>query len=692
MSTVHKSRLKSVATKIPTPFRQNRAICNQGALRCEDKAGSFSAEFALAIPPLSPLGLLMKIYLADQTVEELEAGATGVELAKKVKSRVQCPAIGLRLNGELKALKTPLKEGDQAMPIGFEDEGGKELFWHSSAHLLAQAVLRLFPEAKPTIGPAIEHGFYYDFADLSLCEEALARIEEEAIKIVGERPEPTRIEYQAKADALKVFGENPYKVEMIENLEEGLSAYSQGDFTDLCRGPHLPHMGLIQGFKILKTSGAYWRADATRGQLTRIYGISYPDKKQLKAYLNFLEEAEKRDHRKLGKKLGLFSFHVEGAGMPFFHPKGMIVWDELMSYWEECHKKAGYHKIKTPVMLSQELWERSGHWDYYRENMYTSVIEEKHFAIKPMNCPGAMLFYNEGQYSYKQLPLRIGEIGNVHRHEMSGALSGLFRVRSFHQDDAHIYMKPEDIESEILAVLELARQMYATFGLDYHLELSTRPEKSIGTDQDWDRATKGLVGALERGGHPYKLNEGDGAFYGPKIDIHIKDAIGRTWQCGTIQLDMFLPERFDLSYINPAGEKQRPVMIHRVIYGSIERFFGILVEHYTGKFPLWLSPEQVRVIAISDEHKAYAQALVDQFKKAGIRASGDLESESVNKKVRQAQLDQVNYILVVGDQEVAAKTATVRAGNNVLGAFPLEQIINSLQTEIQDRSERRDRV
>ncbi len=634
----------------------------------------------------------MKIKLPEGLVEELPDGSTGFDLAKKQKKALQGPALALVENGVLKDLGSLLTEGTEVGLLDFESKEGKALFWHSSAHLLAQAVLRLFPQAKPTIGPAIEQGFYYDFADLSLQESDLERIEAEVEKIVKERPEPKRIEFKTKEEALALFTGNPFKSEMIQNLEEGLSAYRQGEFTDLCRGPHLPHFGLIQGIKILKTSGAYWRGDAKLPQLTRIYGISFPDRKQLKEYLNFLEEAKKRDHRVIGKKLGLFSFHPEGPGMPFFHPKGMIVWDELMAYWDQCHKAEGYHKIKTPILLGQELWERSGHWGYYRENMYSSEIEEKHFVIKPMNCPGAMLFYGENQYSYRQLPLRIGEIGNVHRHEMSGALSGLFRVRSFHQDDAHIYMKPEDIKSEILNVMHLAERMYATFGLTYHLELSTRPEKSIGTDEEWERAVNGLKGALDEGGYPYKLNPGDGAFYGPKIDIHIKDAIGRTWQCGTIQLDMFLPERFDLSYIAQDGSKQRPVMIHRVIYGSIERFFGILVEHYTGKFPLWLSPEQVRVLAINESHHGYAQKVTDQLKAEGIRAGADLDAESINKKVRSAQLDQVNYILVVGDQEIESETATVRAGNQVLGAKTLPQIIGALQEEIKARVDRRDLV
>jgi len=634
----------------------------------------------------------MIINLPDGTAEELPQDATGIELARKIKKSVNGPALAIKINGQTLDLSSPLVDGALVEVVDFSSDEGKELFWHSSAHLMAQAVIRLFPDAKPTIGPAIEQGFYYDFADLQIHEEDFEKIEVEMGKITKERLAPQRIEYASKEEALAEFGDNPYKKEMIDKLEEGLSAYSQGDFIDLCRGPHIPHMGLVQGMKILKTSGAYWRADANNAQLTRIYGITFPDKKELKQFLHVLEEAKKRDHRLIGRALGLFSFHQQGPGMPFFHPKGMIIWDQLMAYWDQAHQAQGYHKIKTPVMLSQELWEQSGHWDYYKENMYTSVIEEKHFAIKPMNCPGAMLFYNEGQYSYRQLPLRIGEIGNVHRHEMSGALSGLFRVRSFHQDDAHIYMKPEDIQSEILGVLKLAEEMYSTFGLSYHLELSTRPEKSIGTDEDWDKATQGLQGALEQGGHDFVVNPGDGAFYGPKIDIHIKDALGRTWQCGTIQLDMFLPERFDLSYISQEGNKERPIMIHRVIYGSIERFFGILVEHYAGKFPLWLSPEQIRVLAITENHHEYATQVVNQLRGFGLRAEADLDTESINKKVRSAQLAQVNYILVVGDREVEDQTATVRAGNQVLGAKSIASIGASLVAEATSRSPRKNQV
>lgn len=634
----------------------------------------------------------MNIKLLDGTDIELPEGSSGIDLSRKLKKQLNGSALAVKINDDFKDLTSVLTDGDVVKVLTFEDEEGKEIFWHSSAHLLAQAILKLYPDAKPTIGPAIENGFYYDFADLNISSIDFAKIEDEMKKIVKARYQPERIEFTSHEEALKEFGQNQFKTEMINDLEGGLSAYRQDDFMDLCRGPHVPHTGLIQAFKILKTSGAYWRADAENEQLTRVYGISYPDKKQLSAYLRFLEEAKKRDHRVLGKQLGLFSFHQEAPGMPFIHPKGMIIWEELMRFWNECHQEAGYQQIKTPVMLTQELWETSGHWDNYRENIYITEIDDKKYAIKPMNCPGGMLYYNENQYSYRQFPMRVGEIGLVHRHELSGALSGLFRVRCFHQDDAHIFMTPDNVQSEIQGVLSLAEKIYATFDLEYHLELSTRPEKSIGTDEQWQMATSGLENALKSGGYEYVINEGDGAFYGPKIDIHIKDTIGRSWQCGTIQLDMMMPERFDLSYIDADGSKQRPIMIHRVIYGSIERFFGVLVEHYAGKFPMWLSPVHVRVLAISDSHKQYAIETAEQFSKAGLRAETDLSSESVSKKVRQAQLDQINYILVVGDKEVEDSTVTVRAANKVLGAKSVQEVVDALVEEYQSRSSRKSQI
>ena len=631
----------------------------------------------------------MEIQLSNGDLYELPENSSGIELARKLKKRITGTALALRINGELKDLKTPLKERDTAEVITFESDEGKAVFWHSTAHLLAQAVKRLYPRAQPTIGPAIESGFYYDFANLQISRDDFPKIEEEMRKIVQERYVPERLLFSSTAEALQEFAENPFKKEMIEQLEEGVSAYRQGEFIDLCRGPHIPQLGLIQAFKIMKTSGAYWRANKNNEQLTRIYGISYPDKKQLAAYLHLLEEAKKRDHKVIGKQLKLFSFHQEAPGMPFFHPNGMLLWDELMKYWEECHAQDGYHKIKTPMLMTKELWEISGHWENFRENMYLAEVDEHPYVVKPMNCPGGMLYFKEGQYSYRQLPLRIAEIGNVHRHELSGALSGLFRVRSFHQDDAHIFMKPEDMRDEIHGVLSLTGKMYKTFGLEFHLELSTRPEKAIGTSEQWEQSTDILKLALQDAGHDFIINEGDGAFYGPKIDIHIKDAIGRTWQCGTIQLDMMLPERFDLSYIGQDGNKQRPIMIHRVIYGSIERFLGILVEHFAGKFPLWMAPQQVRILPITDAHHQYARQVKKQFNQASLRVAVDDSTESISKKVRLAQLDQVNYILVVGDREIAENSVTVRADNKVKGASPVTEVISSLLAEIKTRALRK---
>ena len=634
----------------------------------------------------------MQVKLKDGRELALADEASGVELARKLKKELQGPALALEVNGRPRDLNTKLNDGDEVNVLSFGQAAGKKLFWHSSAHLLAQAVLRLFPQAKPTIGPALENGegFFYDFARLEVTQDDLTRIETEAQKIIQERLAPTRIEYKNEAEAKRVFAANPFKLELIKGREETLSAYQQGEFIDLCSGPHIPHFGLVQGFKILKTSGAYWRGDAQNEQLTRIYGVSFPEKKMLKAYLHRLEEARKRDHRVLGTRLDLFSFQEEGPGMPFFHPRGLIVWEQLVSFIRHLHQKHGYLEIKTPAMLARELWERSGHWQNYRENMYTATVEERQFAIKPMNCPGCLLYYKNNQYSYRQLPLRIAEIGHVHRHEMSGALSGLFRVRSFHQDDAHIFMRPQDITSEILGVLKLADELYSSFGLDYHLELSTRPTKSIGSDEQWQIATDGLRAALEayteNTARQFVVNAGDGAFYGPKIDFHIRDAIGRTWQCGTIQLDMALPERFDLLYDTPEGNKERPIMIHRALYGSIERFFAILIEHYAGRLPLWLSPLQVRLLTVADRHQEYAVQLQTRFSAVDLRVDVDTSSESISKKVRNAQLSQINYILVIGDQELQSQQLKVRTREGkVYGEKNIDELILALQNEQRSR-------
>lgn len=630
----------------------------------------------------------MIVYLKDKQAVELPEGSTGRDLAEKLNLRGPNQSLAISINGVTRDLSTALSEGDHLILWDFEEPEGKEVFWHTSAHVLAQAILRLWPEAKPTIGPPIENGFYYDFANLTISDADFEKIEKEVEKIINENYRPERYEFKSKKEALARFASNPYKSELIQGFEEGaISGYAQGEFFDLCRGPHLPNLGKIKAFKVMKTSGAYWKGDSTREMLTRIYGISYPDRKQLKDYLFLLEEAKKRDHKILGPKLDLFSTREEAPGMPFIHAKGMIVWNRLLDFWRQIHSKAGYIEIKTPQIMSQELWERSGHWFHYRENMYDFEIEERHFAIKPMNCPGCMLYFRSCNHSYRELPLRIAEIGHVHRHEASGALSGLFRVRSFHQDDAHLFMQPKDIKLEILGVLVLVEEIYNTFGLPYRLELSTRPEKSIGSDEDWAIATAGLKDALDEWGQPYRINEGDGAFYGPKIDIHIRDALGRSWQCGTIQLDMALPEKFELEYMDSDGTLKRPIMLHRALFGSVERFFGILIEHFAGKFPLWLSPLPVRVITVADRHSEYAHEVAKQIKKASFICDVDDSSESVNKKIREAQMMQINYMLMVGDKEIENKTATLRTRDNIVhGEVDLNSFLSTLEKETRERS------
>lgn len=632
----------------------------------------------------------MFVKLLDNTSIELPEGSNAKDLADKLKLNAPHQSMGATINGVTRDLSYPLKNGDTVGLLHFEDKAGKEIFWHTSAHVLAQAIMRLFPQAKPTIGPPIENGFYYDFADLTISDADFERIEKEMQAIVAENYQSKREVFPTRKEALKQFTSNKYKCELIESFEPGaeLSGYRQGEFFDLCRGPHLFSLGKIKALKVLKTSGAYWHGDAKNDVLTRIYGITFPDRKMLKDYLQQLEEAKKRDHKILGPKLDLFSLKEEAPGMPFIHPKGLIIWNQLIAYLRECLDKAGYIEIKTPTMMTRELWERSGHWSNYRQNMFTSQVEDRDFAIKPMNCPGGMLFYRSKVHSYRELPMRVAEIGNVHRFEPSGSLSGLFRVRSFHQDDAHIFMTPAQIKSEILSVLNLADQIYKTFGLEYHLELSTRPkEGTIGTDEEWDSATKGLQGALDESGRPYKLNPGDGAFYGPKIDFHIKDAINRTWQCGTVQLDMALPDKFELEYTSDDGSRARPVMIHRAIFGSIERFFGILIEHFMGKFPLWLSPLQVRVLTVADRHEPYATEVAKKIKQAGFHVEVDAHSDSVSKKVRNAQLDQVNYILTVGEKEMADQTVSLRTRDNIVhGEVKVEEFLRTIDKERKERS------
>jgi threonyl-tRNA synthetase len=610
----------------------------------------------------------MKVKV-NQKEHEFPEGSTPKEVAEKLHLTAPDQAVSVSINGQLKDFSTTLRDGDEVVFWGFDDPLGKEVFWHSSAHVLAQAILRLWPNAQPTIGPPIEHGFYYDFGNLTISDQDFEKIEAEVEKILKENYKTERMEFANKQEASSAFATNPYKLELIEGFTETpISAYRQGEFFDLCRGPHVAALGKIKAFKVLKTSGAYWKGNSDREMLTRVYAISFPDKKRLKDYLHMVEEAKKRDHKVLGPALDLFSFKEEAPGMPFIHPHGLIVWNRLLEFLRECLKKAHYQEIKTPMMMSKELWERSGHWYHYRENMYTSQVEERDFAIKPMNCPGCMLYYKTAIHSYRELPLRIAEIGHVHRFEASGALNGLFRVRSFHQDDAHMFMRPDQIREEIRGILELADKIYMTFGLPYKLELSTRPEKSktIGTDEEWETATNGLRGALDDWGHSYRVNEGDGAFYGPKIDIHIRDAIGRFWQCGTVQLDMSLPQKFELEFVENDASHQRPVMLHRAIFGSIERFFGILIEHFAGKFPFWLSPYQIRIATVADRHNAYAKELKETIEKSGIDCDIDDSNESVGKKVRTAQLLKYNYLLTVGDKEVENKTVALRTRDNVV--------------------------
>jgi threonyl-tRNA synthetase len=632
----------------------------------------------------------MQIHVKGQPSVELADGATARDLAQKLHQTEPGQALAAVINGTTRDLDTALQDGDTVELLDFQDSRGKEVFWHSSAHILAQAVKRLFPDAKPTIGPPIEQGFYYDFADLPIGEEDLPRIEAEMERIVAENAKPRRELLEGKAVAREVFAANPYKAELIEGFEEGapISAYRQGEFLDLCRGPHLPSLGKVRGIKLLKLAGAYWRGDSSREMLTRVYGITFPDKKELRDYLHRLEEAKKRDHKVLGPKLDLFSLKEEAPGMPFIHPRGIRIWNTLLDFWRRLHDRAGYVEIKTPTIMTRELWETSGHWAHYRQNMFCTTVEERDFAIKPMNCPGCMLFYKSKPRSYRELPMRVAEIGHVFRFEASGALNGLVRVRSFHQDDAHLFMRPQDIAAEILNVLELVRKVYDPFGLEYRFELSTRPaEGTIGTDESWEQATEGLRQALEATGVPYRVNEGDGAFYGPKIDVHVRDALSRSWQTATIQLDMALPERFDLEYIDADGQKKRPVMVHRALFGSIERFFGILIEHFAGRFPLWISPLAVRFLAVADRHVERCQQLELLLRDLDFPVDVDSTQESMGKKVREAQLQQVNYIVTVGDQELESGNVSVRSREGIVRQnMPLSEFIGLLEAERSSKS------
>lgn len=635
---------------------------------------------------------MIQITLKDGKAVEYPAGVTPLEVARGIGPRLAKAVLAAKVNGELQDLQRPIQEDARVEFVTFADEEGRAVYRHSTAHIMAQAVKRLYPECKLAIGPSIKDGFYYDFDVLeSFSPEDLERIEAEMKDIVKADLPFERFE-MSRADAVafaKSVGED-YKVELIEALPDDavISFYRQGEFTDLCAGPHVPSTGRIRSFKLLSLAGAYWRGDVRNKMLQRIYGTSYPKQSLLKEYLVRLEEAKKRDHRRLGVELDLFSMHDEGPGFPFFHPKGMIIRNELENFWRREHEKAGYQEIKTPVILRQDLWERSGHWEHYKENMYFTQIDEENYAVKPMNCPGAILMYQTHIHSYRELPIRMGELGLVHRHELSGVLHGLMRARCFTQDDAHIYCRPEQVEDEIIRIIDLVEYFYReVFGFEYHIELSTRPEEAMGTDEQWEMATGALRGALQRKGLDYRVNEGDGAFYGPKIDFHLQDCLGRTWQCGTIQCDFQMPEKFDLVYIGQDGERHRPVMLHRVIFGSLERFIAILTEHFGGAFPLWLAPVQARVIPITDRHRDYAESVANRLREAGIRVELDGRNEKVGYKIREAQVQKVPYMLVAGDKEAEAGLIAVRhrAGGD-RGAQPVAEIIAEMKEKIKTKA------
>ncbi len=634
---------------------------------------------------------MINVTLKDGTSKQYEKGVTVLDVAKDLSEGLARNACCGIVNGEVEDLRFALNDDCSLEICTFDSDEGRRAYRHTCSHILAQAVKRLYPEAKLAIGPSTADGFYYDFDDVAFSPEDFEAIEKEMKKIVKEALPIERFELP-RAEAINFMKEKnePYKVELIEDLPEDavISFYKQGEFTDLCAGPHLMNTKTVKAFKITSVAGAYWRGNEKNKMLVRLYATAFTKAADLDAYLNMIEEAKKRDHRKLGKELGLFCLLDEGPGFPFFLPKGMVLKNVLLDYWREIHKKAGYVEIQTPMMLNRQLWERSGHWDHYRENMYTTVIDDTDFAIKPMNCPGGMLVYMQNQHSYRDLPIRMGEIGLVHRHEKSGALHGLMRVRCFSQDDAHIFMTPDQIKDEIKGVVSLIDQVYSLFGFNYHIELSTRPEDSMGSDEDWERATDGLKGALDDLGRDYEINEGDGAFYGPKIDFHLEDSLGRTWQCGTIQLDMQLPERFELEYTDRDGTKKRPIMIHRVCFGSIERFIGILIEHYAGHFPTWLAPVQVKVLPISEKYQDYADKVYKELDDNGIRVEMDDRAEKIGYKIREARNERVPYILVVGEKEAADGTVSVRCKAEDLGSMPVDKFLADIKEEIKNKTKR----
>lgn len=633
---------------------------------------------------------MIKITLPDNSVREYEGVVSPLQVAKDISEGLARVVVGARVDGELVGLKEEIKEDANLTLLKFNDKGGEEVFRHTSAHILANAVKRLFPETKLAIGPAIDNGFYYDFdTEHRFTPEDLEKIEKEMKKIVKEdlSMEKFVLPRDEAINYLKELGAE-YKVELVEDLpeDEEISFYRQGDFVDLCRGPHLPSTKKVKAFKLLSIAGAYWRGDENRKMLQRIYCTSFEKKKELDQYIERLEEAKKRDHRKLGKELGLFTIMEEGPGFPFFLPKGTVLKNTLLDFWRNLHREEEYVEIETPIILSRKLWETSGHWDHYKENMYTVKIDQDDFAIKPMNCPGGMLVYKNEMHSYRDLPMRVAEVGKVHRHEMSGVLHGLMRVRSFTQDDAHIFMLPEQIKDEIKGVVRKIDKIYTTFGFKYNIELSTRPENSMGSEEDWNMAETSLREALDELRVDYIVNEADGAFYGPKIDFHLEDAIGRTWQCGTIQLDFQMPQRFDLTYVGDDGEKHRPIIIHTAALGSIERFLGILIEHYAGKFPTWLSPVQAMILPISDKFNDYAQKIKSELASKGIKVELDNRSEKVGYKIREAQLQKIPYMLVVGEKEVEDNTISVRSRDEGdTGTLSVEDFVERIEKEIREK-------
>ena len=633
----------------------------------------------------------VKIILPDGSAKEYAAGTTLGEAVKQLSNSLAKKVLAANVNGELTDLREELVDGSEVAFLTFEEDGGKHTLRHTASHILAQAVKRLWPEAKLAIGPAIDKGFYYDIdMEHTLTPEDLGKIEKEMSRIVKENLPITK-SVMSRQEAIEFFKSKneDYKVELIEDLPEDavISCYAQGDFVDLCAGPHVASTGKVKAFKLQSIAGAYWRGDEKNKMLQRIYGTAFEKKEELDAYLHMLEEAAKRDHRKLGKELGLFVIKEEGPGFPFFLPKGMALRNELENFWREVHHEFDYEEIRTPIILNKQLWETSGHWFHYRENMYTTIIDDEEYAIKPMNCPGGILVYQNEMHSYRDFPLRYAELGLVHRHELSGALHGLFRVRAFTQDDAHVFMLPDQMQSELMKVIELFDRIYNQFGLKYHVELSTKPDNAMGDDAIWEAATEALRNAIEAKGIPYVINPGDGAFYGPKLDYHIEDSLGRTWQCGTIQLDMNLPERFQIEYVGEDGQKHRPIMIHRACFGSMERFIGILTEHYAGAFPTWMAPVQVKILPISEKHVEYAKELAKQMHRDYVRVEVDDRSEKIGYKIRQAQMAKVPYMLVVGDKEVEEGTVNVRKhGGDELGSVPFEEFFNSIKIEIKERN------